>query len=159
MPIGAGGCPAGSSSAGYGVPDSAAVPNNALLPLPANGLPQTGRALNPTTKSYSFTTDGRVVGCPTVQQLVQLALTTIFNSSAQAGLGSKLSLIQEKGSDYGQQVTAAITDALADLVKDKLVQIVSVTVLQPSSSPDAGIAVLQWIDLTTGQQSPLLVGP
>jgi len=159
MPIGAGGCPAGSSSAGYGVPDKANVPNNAILPLPINGLPQTGRAIDPTTKSYTFTADGRIVGAPTVQQLVQLALTTVQGSSCIPPLGQTLSLIREKGTNYAQQVTAAITNALANLVKNKLVQIVSITVQQYPSSPDAGIAILQWIDLTTGIQSPYIVGP
>ena len=159
MPIGAGLAPAGSAAAGYGVPDSAHVPNNAVLPLPINGLPQTGRAINPQTKSYTFTADGRIVGAPTVQQLVQLALITVRGSSCVATLGNTVSQIQEKGTSYAQLVTSAITDALADLIKDKQVQIASITVQDYPNKPDAATATLKWIDLSTGIQSITNVGP
>lgn len=159
MPIGAGACPAGSAAAGYGVPDSAAVPNNATLPDVRSGLPQTGRAIDPITKSYYFTADGRLQGVATVPQLVQLALSTIRGSSVVPGLGQTFMQIQEKGANFAQVVTAAITTALADLTTRKLVQIVSVDVQQPPSNPDAGIAILKWIDTTSSKLNISNVGP
>lgn len=159
MPIGAGGCPAGAAAAGYGVPDAANVPNNAILPRPIDGLPQTGRALDPTTKAYTFTADGRIVGMPTVQQLVQLAITTDRGSSCVPTLGQTLRLIKEKGSNYAQQVTAAITTAVADLVNNKMVQIVSIDVQQFAGNPNAAIATFKWIDVSTGQQNTTTIGP
>ena len=83
----------------------------------------------------------------------------MLGSACQPTLGQTFSQIQEKGSSYAQEVTDAVTNALSDLVKNKLVQIVSVTIQQPPSKPDAGIAMLQWIDLTTGKQSNMSIGP
>jgi hypothetical protein len=159
MPIGAGGAPAGSSAAGYGVPDRAFVPNNAVLPDLRTGFSQTGRAIDPTTKSYSFTSDGRLRGVATVPQLVQLALSTIRGTAVISTLGETFTQIQEKGSDFAARITNAVNLAMADLVKQVLVQVVSVTVQQPPSNPDAGIAIIKWIDLTTGVTNINNIGP
>lgn len=159
MPIGAGGAPAGTSAAGYGVPDKAFVPNNAILPDLRTGVAQTGRAIDPTTKSYTFTSDGRLRGVGTVPQLVQLALSTIRGTSVIPTLGQTFMQIQEKGSDFAGRVTNAVNVALADLVKQQLVQIVSVTVQQPPSNPDAGLGLIKWIDLTTGLTNINNIGP
>jgi hypothetical protein len=149
MPTGAGFAPAGTSGAGYGVPDKATVPNNALLPDVRTGLPQTGRNIDPVTKSYTYTADGRIQGVGTVRQLVQLALITIRGSAVIADLGQEFGQIQEKGPNYIQQVTAAANRALASLVRAKMVQVVSVVVRDLVSNPDAGTCELKWRDLTT----------
>jgi hypothetical protein len=159
MPIGAGACPAGSSAAGYGVPDSAAVPINAVLPDVRSGLPQTGRAIDPVSKSYTFTPDGRLRGVATVPQLVQLALTTIRGTSVVPTLGQTFMQIQEKGANFAQVVAAAVNLAFADLVKQKLVQVVSVDVQQPPNSPDAGIGIVKWVDLSSGIVNTNNIGP
>jgi hypothetical protein len=158
MPIGAGLYPAGVSPAGYGVPDSAAVPNNAPLPGQTTGLPQTGRYIDPVTKDYVFTTDGRLQGLATVPQLVQLALTTILGSAAVTNVGQTFTLVQEKGAGFAQQMRAKVTSALSDLVKRNLVQIKSIAVDEPQSSPDAGIVRVRWIDLTTGVEQTTAAG-
>ena len=97
MPLGAGQSPAGGSAAGYGLPDTGTVPINAILPDPSTGLPQTGRFLNPVTKDYEFTSDGRVVGTPTARQLVQLAVRTTLGSSCLPTLGFDQTGLDEKG--------------------------------------------------------------
>lgn len=160
MPIGAGACPVGTSAAGYGVPDRAFAPNNAVLPDLRTGLPQTGRAIDPVKKSAFFATDGsgRLQGQGTVPQLVALALTTVRGSAA-IPLGQTFSLIQEKGANYTQQVTAAVQLAFADLVKQGLAQVVSVNVQTPPSNPDAGLAMVKWVDLTTGTVNTNSIGP
>jgi hypothetical protein len=158
MPIGAGFAPAGSSSAGYGLPDLGTLPNNALLPQFATGLPGSGRFINPVTKDYQFTSDGRLMGMGSVPQIVQLALTTKLGTCAVSTLGQTYYLIQEKGSDFARQVQSSITRALSDAVKRGLVQIVSIVVTDYPKSPDASVATLTWVDLTTGiQQPPVLV--
>ena len=161
MPIGAGACPAGSSPAGYGVPDKAFAPNNAILPGVRTGLPQSGRAIDPKTKSYYFASDGsgRLQGMATVPQLVQLALSTIKGSSAVAALGQTFSEVKEKGSDYAAQIDKRVRLAFADLIKRNLAQVQSVTVNQPPSNPDAGLAIVKWVDLTTGLVNTDNVGP
>jgi hypothetical protein len=158
MPTGAGYAPAGTSSAGYGVPDSAAVPNNAILPAILTGLPQTGRSINPQTGDYVFTTDGRLMGMDTVPQLVILALTTTLGSSVLPTLGQAFTLIREQGPNFSQQLTATVNAALADLVRRKFVAVKSVTVQQPPSNPDAGTCLVKWTDLTTGLSYTNTVG-
>jgi hypothetical protein len=159
MPIGAGGAPAGSSAAGYGVPDRAFVPNNAVLPDLRTGFSQTGRAIDPTSKSYTFTSDGRLRGLATVPQLVQLALSTIRGTATIPTLGQTFMQIQEKGSDFAGRITNAVNLALADLVKAQQVQVISVNVYQPPSNPDAGLGWIKWKDLTTGLQDTTKIGP
>jgi hypothetical protein len=159
MPLGVGMAPGGSSSGGYGVPDSAAVPVNAVLPSPVTGFSQSSRALNPATNSYSFTPDGRIQGVATVPGMVQLALTTVVGSSAITTLGQSFTTIQEKGANYPSQVTSAISSALAYLVNQKLVQIISVSVADVASNPDGTICQLSWRDLTTGITHSQSIGP
>jgi hypothetical protein len=158
MPIGAGFAPAGTSSAGYGVPDAATVPNNSVLPDLRTGLPQTGRFINPATGDYVFTADGRLLGMDTVPQLVLLAMMTTLGSSAIPTLGQTYTQIQEKSRDFQQQMATAITSALADLIKRKFVKVNSITVQQPPSNPDAGMVLFQWTDLTTGLSYKNTVG-
>lgn len=158
MPLGAGFAPAGTSAAGYGVPDSATVPNNALLPDVRTALPMTGRFINPATGDYSFTADGRIQGMATVPQLVLLAIMTVQGSSVIPTLGETFTKIQEQGPNLAQQMNAAMTNALSDLVKRKYVKINSVTVQQSPSNIDAATILMKWTDLTTGLEYNNTVG-
>lgn len=160
MPRGAGFAPAGASSAGYGVPDAPPMPSTAPLPDQQTGVPQTGRFIDPVTKDYAFAPDGRMYGMGTVPQLVQLALTTTFGSSAVPSFGERFTLIQEKGANFQQQIASAVANCLADLVKRKLVLIKSVQGIEPGlqGNPDAGLGIVKWVDLTTGIEQPTTVG-
>lgn len=158
MPLGTGVSPAGAAAAGYGVPDAASVPNNAILPAAITGFPQTGRYLNPQTGDYQFTSDGRLMGMDTVPQLVTIALKTIRGSSAIPTLGQTFSQIQEKGPSFLAQMTAACNMALADLVKRNMVQIKRVFTQEYPSNPDAGVVWLKWTDLTTDLEHSNTVG-
>ncbi len=149
MSLGAGLCPAGTSSAGFGVPDSGTVPNNALLPDPVTGLPQTGRNVNTATGSYTFTADGRTQGMATVPQLVQLAIKTARGSSALGPFGLDMSKVQEQGTNFERQLSAALSAALANVVKQGLVTLVGLTWL-PVDNPDGAAPILEWRDNTTG---------
>lgn len=159
MPIGAGAAPAGTSAAGYGVPDAAFAPVNAILPAVRTGLPQTGRAIDPASKSYVMQVDGRLQGMATVPQLVGLAVTTIRGSSCLPTLGQTFSQIQEKGTNFVQQVTAAIQTALAGLIANKQVSLGVVSIVQSPTTPDTAIVQFTWTDLTTGLQSTTNIGP
>jgi hypothetical protein len=145
MPIGAGLFPAGSFPGGFGIPEAGPFSQFAPLPDPTTGLSQTGRFINQKTGDYVFTADGRLQGMPTVEQLVLLAITRI-----------DLSRITEKGPGFKKFFASLVQAALADLIGRKLVQIKSIDVLEPN--PDAGLAVLNWIDLTTGQPVPTTIG-
>ena len=159
MPIGGGAAPAGSVSAGYGVPDAGTANINRPLPSPIDGSSLTGRLINPVTKDYIYTADGRAQGQATVPQLVSLALTTVLGSSAIPTLGQTFSTIQEKGPNFTAQVTSAVQSALAALIKAKQVQLLSVTVQEYPSNPDAGLATIKWRDLTTGVVQQSAIGP
>lgn len=139
MPVGTGLSPAGTSQAGFGVVDAGPVPGVVPLPDARTGLPQSGRFLNQQTGDYVFTNDGRVVGMPTVPQLVLLALLNNVD----------LSRVQEKGPNFRQFLASVVQDALGDLIAQGLVLLTGVQVLEPN--PDAGLALVSWLDLTTGQ--------
>jgi hypothetical protein len=161
---GAGQVPAGSSIAGYGIVATTATPLNVILPDPSTGLPQTGRLLVPNAANngrgdWAFTADGRVVGCGTVRQLVQLALTTAFRSSASPTLGIALDQVKEQSANFQRQVATVVANALAPLVSQGLVQLLTVSLQQTPSNPDAGVALVTWRDLTTGQVNQTTIGP
>jgi hypothetical protein len=157
--IGAGLAPMGIAPAGMGVPDASPIQNPMLLPALRTGLSQSSRFIDPTTKSYAFTVDGRLQGIATVPSLVDLALRTVYASSCQSNLGQTFGKIQDKGAGFSQQVRSAIGAALADLVKRKLVQVLRIDVTEYPSSPDAGIGTVYWRDMTTGIQDFSSIGP
>ena len=159
MSLGAGLCPAGTSAAGYGVPDTGTVPNGALLPDPITGLPQTGRNVNTATGSYTFTADGRTQGMATVPQLVLLAIKTARGSSALGPFGLDMSKVQEQGTNFERQMSAAIAGALSNLVRQGLVTIVSFQML-PVDNPDGVAPYVRWRDNTTGTfNATAVLGP
>ena len=145
MPVGAGLCPAGTVPAGYGVIDTAPAP--ILIPLPdyRTGLSDGGRFISQTTGDYVFTADGRLQGMPNVYQLVLLAIANCDFSS-----------VTEKGPNYKAGVTSSILTALAYLTTQKLIQVKRITVIDrlPNMNPDATIALVDWIDMTSGQSGP-----
>lgn len=156
MPLGAGRCPAGTSAAGYGVPDAGTSPTNALFPDQRTGLPQTGRLINPSTGDYVFTADGRTQGTSTAAQLVYLAIKTARGSAAMspsslAPLGLDLSKASEQGPDFERQISAAFSAALAPIVKMGIITIIGLT-WQPVDNQDAAAPLLKWKDRTTGGQ-------
>jgi hypothetical protein len=162
--IGAGGCPAGAALGGYGVISTANVPNGATLPDQITNLPTTCRLLVPNAQNggrgdWAFTADGRVVGCSTVRQLVQLALSTVLGSACVTSLGMSFVGLQEKGPNFQRQVATAVANALAPLVKQGLVAIVSVKLADYQSNPDSALGYVKWTDLTTGLQDTSAIGP
>ena len=157
MPVGAGLCPAGTSCAGYGVIDVAPAPNFTPLPDPKTGLAQTGRYLNaPNTQTgkgmdYSFSPDGRVQGMPSVYQMVLIAIEN-----------ADFTQVQEKGPNYKTQLRTIVQNAVAYLVTSKQLQVKSIVVLAntPGQNPDSAIAILNWFDVTTGQNGePVRIFP
>lgn len=150
MPLGAGFAPAGFAPAGYGQPDPAATPVNAILPDALTGLPQPGRLIDPTTGSYQFTSDGRLIGVSRAQQLVQLAVRTLLNSSALSSLGVDFSKLKEQGPNFQAQVTNIVTNAFAPIVNQEIVALVAVTATQYPNIPDRVTILIKWRDLSQG---------
>jgi hypothetical protein len=137
-------CPAGIAPAGYGTPPAAPIAQTVPYPDPLTGLAQSGYQIG--TGDYTFTADGRIVGAPTVKTLVEHAILTAYNSSAVVGFGLNAPNGVKAG-NYAQQVSACLTNALAALVTQGLIQIVKVTVTN-MSNPDGTVGMLAWKDLT-----------
>jgi hypothetical protein len=149
MTIGAGLAPAGTSLAGYGAPTTYATPGTVIYPDVVTGIMQTGRLINPLTKDYTYTLDGRVCGERTVPQLVKLALMTVYKSAC-TDLGIDFSAIQMKTQTFKRDMNTAISNALASLVAQQFVTIKKITITDIPQ--DAVLAVVIFIDNTTGIQ-------
>ena len=145
--LGAGLCPAGSSAAGFGVPTVATSPINVPFPDAQTGRTQGGYQVGLTSGDYSFTSDGRVVGVANVKSLVQHAITTTFGSSAVPNFGLQLPG-GDKTSGYKQRIESRLRNALAGLVAQNLIQIVSVSVADMPNNSAGTIGTLTWRDLT-----------
>lgn len=148
MGFAAGRAAAGRSFAGLIVPDPAATSSHVALPDPATGLSLSCRRLDPASGDYVFTADGRPEGWTTAQQQMFLALRTVRGSAAVAALGQDASTIQVKGSDYPRQLSTRINAAVASIVAQGLVEILSIQTADRSA--DGGVAVVRWRDLSTG---------
>jgi hypothetical protein len=159
MGNGAGSQPAGSSPAGIGSPSTAAAQGNPVIfPDARTGFSQTGRSLNPITKDYVFTSDGRSQGFGTTPQRMQLALTTVFNSSAIPGFGQQFTSVREKGPNYQRQLTTFVQNAVSHLVKEKAIVLNEVDVSDVPGKPGAAYMLVQWTDLTTSIAATTRVG-
>lgn len=162
MPLGAGLAPAGTSAAGYGVPDTAPITSTEILPDPVTGLSQPGRGFTQTAPggplTYSFTADGRIAGMAQVPQLVTLAMKTVLGSAVNSNLGLSTASLQEQGANLAQQVQAVVTAAFAPIVAQKLVTLDSTSVVQLPDNPDRAGILVQWTDLTTNTQRTTIVG-
>lgn len=152
--LGAGLCPAGTSVAGYGVPTVATLLSRIPFPDPVTGLPQSGYQVGVASGDYSFTTDGRLVGCGTVKSLVEHACLTLFGSSAVPGFGLQLPG-GDKGTGYSKRVTARLTSTLSALVAQRIISIVSIVVQDAPNNPSGTIGSLTWRDLTAPSPAAL----
>ncbi len=141
---GVGAFPLGVGPYGIGTPDAAPVNAGTAL-TDAFGAVQGSRFINPRTRQYEFDANGRIKGMPGVANLVEMAFLTVDGSSAVNGLGiAPASGVI--GANFIQRRTQQIQDALAQLVKAKLIEVVSVSV-DATSRPIQ--SVVRWRDLTT----------
>lgn len=147
---GAGIAPAGTSIAGYGTVTSIAGSPAQILVDPNDGVSKDTRAVNPVTRQYTYDSQGRPTGQSGVPHLVQMALMTLRNSSAVAnfGLAAPPPLIT---ANVAAQLTRDFNLAVKDLVDQRLIQVVSITV---DRAMLAGERVrFTWRDLTTSLQT------
>jgi hypothetical protein len=128
------------------LPTTAPLPQTTIYPDPSTGVSQTGRLLDPSSKQYIYTSDGRIAGMPTVPQLVTLAFNTKKFRSALPNLGQTFGEVLEKGPNFQRAMATKAHDALSYLIGQKMVQLVAVNVLEPR--PDAGYVEVVWRDLT-----------
>lgn len=153
MSVGAGFSAAGFSPAGWGDLDTAPAPAKDLL-LDDKGIQQSARAIDARTGQYILNPSGRPQGMPRVRQLVLLRVKTVLNSAAVQNIGlARMS--GDRTANAPKTLETNLRNALDDLVKAKLVNIVSVASTNDISTRILGY--LKWQDLTTGQefQEPL----
>ena len=150
MPLGAGIAPAGSAPAGFGSPDVAQVPSKVIWPDPVTGLSQTAAKLDARTGQPTFDALGRRQGMSGIQQMVLLRAKTIRGSSVIANLGLQAAS-GVIGPNTQRQLADAFAVAMADIVAQKLIKILSVTVDQFSQSGE--YVIFRWQDLTTADPS------
>lgn len=148
MTVGAGFSAAGLSPAGLGDVDTAPTPNFAVLVDAVTGKQQTARKIDPSVRNYVLDYNGGVQGMSGIQQMVLLRVKTALNSSALPGFG-----LQQLGGtkvtpNFQRTITAAITNALQDLVTAKLISIAGIQIQQPSNTQYQ--TTVTWMDLTTG---------
>ena len=138
MSKGCGFCPCGTAPAGWGTPDLGLVNVPSPLPDPLTKVPLTGRFIDYTTGDYEFSADGRIAGMSTVQQLVLLAL---LNGNIFAGIAVKLP-------NYQRTIANRVQTALNPIIQKGWLELVTVSVVDPDTSPDASGILVKWRDLT-----------
>jgi hypothetical protein len=142
--------------AGIGQPAPYVAPGGSVFRNVDNASPNAqldARKIDPVTRQYDFDANGRVVGQTTTQQLVLLAFSTVAGTSAMTTLGQTLRRIQVIGPDIVRQVTTILTAAVQPYIDQKLLAILSISVVGrtgngPGGLPTGGIvASVRWRDL------------
>ena len=143
--LGIGGAPVGSSLVGLGL----LVESSEVRPriyTKADGSPGSVALLAPSddgASDYQLDSRGREIGSDSTPMRVLLALTTAKGSTPIAAFGLDLSLGVFRA-DTALRVDAAIRSALAELVKQKLISILSVSFLKQDLS---ALVSVKWLDL------------
>lgn len=158
--LGAGLGPAGFFAFGFSTNDAAATPAGAVFPDPATSASLTGRYIDASRGTYTFTADGRTQGSSTVWQMMVLALKTVRGTSAVKSMGIDLSRARVQGPSFQTQVVDAVRAACANMIRQKLVVILGVDFNTTVDNPDAASPTVRWRDLTTGRLGlPITLGP
>jgi phage gp46-like protein len=110
-----------------------------------NNQIQSSRVINPITQDYELNSNGTFVGQSVVQTSVYLALFTTFNSSAVSGLGNQFLTLGVITPNIEKKVFNLTQQALASLINQGLVALVSCSV---SAVNDSVTCDVNWQDLT-----------
>ncbi len=153
--MGLGTSPLGTFPLGYGTPVSSAAPGDRVLD-DGTGRQTGSRMIDERTRTYVFNEQGRIRGMNDTRQLVLLAVATVKGSSAQSRLGHSLRSIQDIGPDFDKRVDNELRGALASLVAERRIEILSIRVarlVQAGSANEKGASILlRWRDLTDPTQ-------
>ncbi len=143
--LGAGQSGLGNTQAGFGTPKKQLFSANRNFVTPT-GSQGNARYIDPITKDYALDKFGNFVGMNAVPQMVQLALSTIKNSSAVVDFGFDFANIKIITTDTTSKVNDAVSLALADLINSGLISLTQVNVQRFSNT---GIFVqVFFVDLT-----------
>lgn len=127
--LGAGASPAGAGVAGLGTPATADAQADALL-TDTLGVARSSRAIgtDPDHRGQYVFAGGNVQGMPDAQQLVLIAFATDLGSAADASIGNRIGKVRTLGDNAVAELTAAVNETVADLVKRGIVRVESVEI-------------------------------
>lgn len=146
-------CPAGQSYAGFGSVATEAETNRQDLIIdegPLKGQIGDCRLIDPVTQDYRYNSNGYMVGGIGIQQKVYLALLTVKGSSAQLNLGQSFSNVKVIGTNFLQQITSEVNNALSDLISKKQISLNAVVPIRDPISNTMIRIDIQWTDLISG---------
>lgn len=154
--IGAGGSPAGTTDAGYGSVDAAAIPSPNLFNDPYAPRRLDSRRIDPVTRDYVMDASGSILGMTRGQQAVELALLTNLGSSCVATIGNSLSDVKVIADSFINDISAKVNQALSAAVAAGMITVVDVKVQRVGAS--GAFIVTRWRDLSTGQEQTRYIG-
>jgi hypothetical protein len=160
VPLGIGLAPLGTCLAGFGVVDTAEISAPAIFKKP-DGTQGNAALLVPNDEGkldYVVDASGQKVGADSVPMMVLLALKTAKGTSIDGTLGLDVSAMRQFSGNSAQAADTAVRNALASLVKRKLITVLSVTFERAGTN--AAKLFVSWMDLTNGEKNltDLLLG-
>lgn len=150
MTYGIGRTSAGTGPFGLGTPVAVPAATTNVL-KDALGVPQGSRYINPVTRDYAYDTDGNAVGMNSVQQRVQLAVSTDRGTSTARDLGNRLKTIQRITDGFSKEVDTMVRECVADLLADGSITIEAIRVERLSGLSSGAFVRMKWRDNTTGE--------
>jgi hypothetical protein len=144
----------GTSFAGYGEVSTNIPSNKTVLIDKFTGKSGNTRFIDPLTKDYQFNEQGYAVGGNGIQQLVYLAILTVKNSSVIKDFGQGFTSVKTLGSNYKTLITNEVNNALSDLVKKKLIELVSVDI---STAGTTSRIIIQWKNLKNNDLNTITI--
>ncbi len=139
----------------FGILPNPTAPDRREFINPNNQL-QNARSINVATGDYALNANGHFVGMAAILQQVYLAIATVYNSSAQQGLGQQFSSLKVNTQASTQVVSNFVNLALSSLVSANKIIVNEVDVVYISTG-QLGISI-DFTDLTTNQAQSLQVG-
>ena len=145
---------AGTTSAGFGTSEDAAVPGGVILRDVKTGRSFSDRKIDTFTRDYVLDEFGRLLGMNGVQHAIQVALSSELDSSAVKGLGQRLRSIDRITSNFDRQVLSILTEAVQPLIIMGLIEVLGFVQAKAGDDKNglrrgAVYGKFLWRDLTT----------
>jgi hypothetical protein len=139
---------AGTTSAGFGSPATAAEQGGAILRNTLTGESMGGRKIDPRTGDYVMDEYGRLEGMPNVRQMVMLAVLNAAPALAD---------IDRLTDGFAKRAEAILANEMTAIVSRGLIRVIGVRDLQMGvrGGLKQGQALYKflWVDLTTNTEN------
>lgn len=159
---GAGTQKAGTSSAGFGVSESATAPGGAFLRDTRTGKSFGARQIDPRTRDYVIDEHGRALGMNAVQHAVQMSIHTERGSAAVQSMGQRLRTLDRITPNFERRMLTVLTEAVQPLVDQGLIEVLGFSHFVAGNNANglqrgAVFGRFRWRDLTTRQEYEELI--